>query len=740
MTDEQISELLKAGYGDAADRGRWPAAPSALGSRLVHRVRRRRAVRGAALTGLAALTTGAVLAPGLLSRPPDTPRLTLTAATLSAYADCPAMLKGLVERATPLVGPYGYGASRYGVAVDALGSVEPGAGLPAAGAPREAASAAPSAAAAAVLPAAGLAEGTASTGSGSTAGAGTAAKSGGEASYHSSTTNRTRGVDEPDTVKTDGRLLVSVTGGGWLHTTDPVAAKPLGALKIRAGGPLTVLLVGERAVVLGGGVAAPVAPDSTRPVTGSLTVVDLHDPAAPRVERTVALSAEVVSARLLGATVRLVTRAQPPALRWQQPSPGGDAEGERARTANLALLAAATADDWLPSYSVVAADGRATATGRLYDCTAVEHPQQGDGADTTGVLSFDPASAQGPQGAVAVVGSGDTAYATGTHVWVATTRGLQGGPFPVPLVGSGPASCCGSPPRSGTGDTQLHLFDVTTAAQTRYVASGELPGALLDQTALDEAPDGTLRAVTTDPARASTALTTLQPRPDKTLARMGRLDGLAPGEQVQSVRFVGALAYVVTFRQTDPLTVLDVSQPASPRLRGELRVPGYSALLTEAEPGHLLGVGMAGDAEGRLTGVGVGLFDVGNPDAPTRLDALGLAPPTMTDSHGRSYPVATSSPALADPHAFLYWRPARLAMLPLSVQGRPADLACVRVEPDHLVRVYTLSHRDRPGRGSTSVSRALVVGAHVLTVSDRGVLLSSLASGADQGWAPFAGG
>ncbi len=733
MTDEQISELLKAGYGDAADRGRWPAAPSALGSRLVHRVRRGRLVRGAALTGIAALTTGAVLAPGLLSRPPDTPRLTLTAATLSAYADCPAMLKGLVERATPLVGPYGYAVPGYDGGVATSGGVEQGLGSPARAA-GSAAAAAPAAPAAAPVPAAG----SAADAAGSTVGK--AASTGAEAPYHSSTTNRTRGVDEPDTVKTDGRLLVSVTQSGWLHTTDPVAAKPLGALKIRAGGPLTVLLVGKRAVVLGGGVAAPVAPDSTRPVTGSLTMVDLHDPAAPRVERTVALSAEVVSARLLGATVRLVTRAQPPALRWQQPSPGGDAEGERARTANLALLAAATADDWLPSYSVVAADGRATATGRLYDCTAVEHPQQGDGADTTGVLSFDPASAQGPQGAVAVVGSGDTAYATGTHVWVATTRGLQAGPFPVPLVGSGPASCCGSPPRSGTGDTQLHLFDVTTATQTRYVASGELPGALLDQTALDEAPDGTLRAVTTDPARASTALTTLQPRPDKTLARVGRLDGLAPGEQVQSVRFVGALAYVVTFRQTDPLTVLDVSQPTSPRLRGELRVPGYSALLAEAEPGHLLGVGMAGDAEGRLTGVGVGLFDVRNPDAPARLDALGLAPPPVTDSRGHSYPVPTSSPALADPHAFLYWRPARLAMLPLSVQGRPADLACVRVEPDHLVRVYTLSHRDRPGRGSTSVSRALVVGAHVLTVSDRGVLLSSLASGAGQGWAPFAGG
>jgi len=687
-----------------------------------------RLVLGGALTGVVLLIAVAVLTRGAGaggSTGRRAPRLALTAASLSSYADCPALLAGLVERATPLVGPYGLGGGDVRVYGEGAAT--------------------PAASAAAGAPTSGLAPGL-------TAGAAPGAPAAPEragAPYHSSTTDRTRGVDEPDIVKTDGRLLVSVSSGGWLHITDAASARQLGALHLPATGPLTLLLVGRRAIVVGGAVTAPVAPDSTRPVQSSVTVVDLADPAAPVVERTLALTADITGARLLGGTVRLVTRVGAPALRFPPPAPGGDADLDRARTNNLAVVRAATADDWLPSFSVIAHDGRATATGRLYDCAAVQHPSRGDGIDQTGVLSFDPASPRGPAGAVAVLGAGDTTYATGTHVWVATTRGEQpqlfstGGPARAPAyVGAGgpgyPVPCCEPPFAASGGTTQLHLFDVGDPVGTRYVASGEVPGALHDQTALDEGRDGSLRVVTTGgtspgtgPSGAATALTILRSRPDATLQRIGRLDGLAAGEQVQAVRFVGDLAYVVTYRQIDPLTVLDVADPTSPRVRGELRTPGYSTLLADAEAGHLLGVGVAAGGRDGKPSVGLALFDVRHPEAPRRLAALSLQP-------------LSTSPALSDPHAFLYWRAARLAMLPLTTYGGSGRgttaLACVRVEPTRLVRVYTLDHTGRAGRGDAGVQRALVVGPHVLTVSDRGVLISSLAAGADQAWAPFAAG
>jgi hypothetical protein len=88
------------------------------------------------------------------------------------------------------------------------------------------------------------------------------------------------------------------------------------------------------------------------------------------------------------------------------------------------------------------------------------------------------------------------------------------------------------------------------------------------------------------------------------------------GEQVYAVHFAGPLAYVVTFRRTDPLYVLDLSNPADPKAVGELTVPGYSDYLYPVADGRLLGVGRAADAQGVAQGLQLSLFDVANPAQP----------------------------------------------------------------------------------------------------------------------------
>lgn len=91
-----------------------------------------------------------------------------------------------------------------------------------------------------------------------------------------------------------------------------------------------------------------------------------------------------------------------------------------------------------------------------------------------------------------------------------------------------------------------------------------------------------------------------------------------PGEQVYAVRFLGDRGYVVTFRQVDPLYVLDLSDAADPRVAGVLEVPGFSQDLFDAGDGWLLGVGRDADANGFITAVAVSLFDVRDPTAPKR--------------------------------------------------------------------------------------------------------------------------
>ncbi|MDX1449294.1 MAG: beta-propeller domain-containing protein, partial [Acidimicrobiia bacterium] len=118
-------------------------------------------------------------------------------------------------------------------------------------------------------------------------------------------------------------------------------------------------------------------------------------------------------------------------------------------------------------------------------------------------------------------------------------------------------------------------------------------------------------------------VTVLRPSGDL-LNTIGMVDGLGLTERIFAVRFMGDVGYVVTFRQTDPLYVVDLSSPTAPAVVGELKIPGYSAYLHPVADGRLLGVGQDADEEGRVLGTQISLFDVSNPANPQRIDQVTL--------------------------------------------------------------------------------------------------------------------
>ena len=127
-----------------------------------------------------------------------------------------------------------------------------------------------------------------------------------------------------------------------------------------------------------------------------------------------------------------------------------------------------------------------------------------------------------------------------------------------------------------------------------------------------------------------------------------------PGEQVYGVRFVGDRGYVVTFRRTDPLYVLDLSNPADPKTAGELEIAGFSEHLFPLDGGLLLGIGRNADLQGRITGLKLALFDVANANAPRALAEQSLGGPgsEMTldySRHGLNYLVKGNVVRLAMP-------------------------------------------------------------------------------------------
>jgi len=252
-----------------------------------------------------------------------------------------------------------------------------------------------------------------------------------------------------------------------------------------------------------------------------------------------------------------------------------------------------------------------------------------------------------PAGATEVAGGGSLLYGTAKALYVATTLWA-----PPEADGSATTSTSTSTSTStGTGSTapstSIHRFALD---DLRWTGSGRVPGIPLNQFAFDE-NGGVLRVATTVeesrvfavpenamPVDGSSApVRTIAPQTPKVdnlivtldtdgdLDERGRLSGLGkPGERIQGVRFSGDVAYVVTFRQTDPLYVVDLSDPNGPRTAGELHLPGFSSYLHPVGDGLMVGIGRAGTEEGRLQGAQAELFDVSDPRSPRLVDQEAL--------------------------------------------------------------------------------------------------------------------
>ena len=101
---------------------------------------------------------------------------------------------------------------------------------------------------------------------------------------------------------------------------------------------------------------------------------------------------------------------------------------------------------------------------------------------------------------------------------------------------------------------------------------------------------------------------------DKDLKVKGKIEGLAKGEYIKSARFMGDMAYFVTFRQTDPLFSVDVSNPEKPKVIGYLKIPGFSEYLHPFGGGLLFGLGQdADEVKGGVKGLKLSMFDISNP-------------------------------------------------------------------------------------------------------------------------------
>jgi len=505
------------------------------------------------------------------------------------------------------------------------------------------------------------------------------------------------GVDEPDLAKLAGGLLVTV-GDDALQLVrtgrDPVR---LGRLPLERGTyGAELLLDGDRALVVipDGGADGPqldaAVPSASTPRSRTvLRLADLSDPREPRWLERWEVDGAYVSARLVDGTVRLVTRSVPEVRSELPRRLHGRNRQAQALHVNREAASRITLDDVLPRAVRTDPSGAVLSDGPAVSCDRVSSAPRSAGAGLLLVSTLRPGNGLDPLDGVGVRSDGDLVYAAADRLVVGTSRWAT----------SAQAGKRGR--RTGAGvSTELHAFDTSQPDSTRYVATGSVPGYVYGRWALSQ-HEGALRVVTTsappwqDTSGAGSQITVLQER-GAALVRVGSVGGLGRGEQVKAVRYLGDLAAVVTFRQTDPLHVLDLGDPAAPRLLGELEVPGYSAYLHPVGDDRLLGIGLEGDA------LQAQLFDLSDRTHPARLSRLTLGRPDWT--------------ALEESRAFAYDPVRRLAVLPARSRHGHGAAVGVRVGQDgRLQQVGSLPL-------AASALRVLSDGDRVYAVTERDVV------------------
>lgn len=461
-----------------------------------------------------------------------------------------------------------------------------------------------------------------------------------------STTNiQVSGVDEADTVKTDGQYIYTVTApqtygyytyeaypqtnsSVFIIDSDPqnptVVSKiqlgngtePAGLYLSDDGSKLVVLASKYETYTFAGGAIPDRAYNSMLQAYHSdvytyLNVYDVSNKATPTLTRNLTVSGSYFNSRMIGNDVYTVV-SQPASV--------------YGNTVTLPTMSTGVQESSIVPSSIYYAD-----MNDSNYCTFTSF---------YGVDIAD--SAVAPTNLTVVMGGASTMYVSTSNIYVT-----------YPLW-------------SSNGDyTSIYRIAIN-GLQLSFEAKGTVPGSIINQYAMDEY-NGYLRLATNWQGLTTEAINNQAGTKmnnvyvlDQTLTITGKLEGLAQNENLHSARFMGDKCYLVTFKNTDPLFVIDVSQPENPRVLGELKIPGYSDYLHPYDETHLIGLGketVASEDEdfAWYQGLKLALFDVSDVNKPSLLSNY-----TIGDR-------GTYSSALSDPHAFLFDKTSGLLVIPVNL-------------------------------------------------------------------------
>lgn len=490
----------------------------------------------------------------------------------------------------------------------------------------------------------------------------------------SSTNNQVANVDEADLVKTDGEYIYLVQGSelrivrAWPAENAQLVSRhgfTGQAKKLFVQGNRVVVYVSQPRSSSAGSDTSWMRSQSADCTYGydcdfsgdgtatQIVVFDVSDHGAPRLVRQIDLPGSLIAARRIGNAVHTVVSIAElgvPQLEayynYRCGSPlTGDALQveldaiEAMRVRNNAIIDAAKFN-----VGTLAREGEMPLNA--LDCSDFYKESVGANTGITTLLSLDMVADGAPRLANILSRAG-AVYASDSSLYLSVRQNPGG--F---------AWYDGVPAEEVS---TVHRFNIGSAPSTTgYVGSGFVPGHVLNQFSMDEY-DGSLRIATSkgwvpDPAVES-LLSVLQPE-GASLKVVGQVSGIGPGEDIRSVRFQGNRGYIVTFKKTDPLFVLDLAHPNQPQLVGELKIPGFSTYMHPLDDTHLLALGYEADDQGTFAwfnGIQLQIFDVAQPTNPTLLQKK------VYGTRG------SSSSALTDHLGFTFLPDRKLLALPMNI-------------------------------------------------------------------------
>jgi uncharacterized secreted protein with C-terminal beta-propeller domain len=587
--------------------------------------------------------------------------------------------------------------------------------------------------------------------------------------YYTRTNNQVVGVDEADRVKTDGKYIYTIHGRqvvivkSWpARSTQVVARYEVG----KRSTPHQLFINGDRLVVFSRSyvrLGLTSRPPTTRHgrrhrpypryrnrYMTKVTVLDIKDRKKPKLIANIDVEGSMLRARMIGRNVYLVSNFRfgvPQAIwtvlrKYNRYRYGGMTTAALAQLRSDIRRAVTTLplSQLMPVIRFEHQPGVYTVRP-LLGCSDLYLPTTGIQSNLLTLTRIN--THGGPVHATGVMASGMKVYASKTSLYTAAS-----------------ATNPRNPRQSGTA---IHKFDLgSKEGAPRFAASGWVPGNLLNQFSMDE-HKGHLRVAVTErgyvgkvPWRrwrrwrgrswtTSSAVFVLKQK-GEALCTVGAVRGLAPNERIYAARMMGDKGYLVTFRRTDPLYTLDLSEPTEPTVKGELKIPGFSSYIHPLGKNKLLTVGQNADASGRVLGAHLQIFDVSDLSNPRR-----TAHYELTTGRGTS-----RSAAQWDHHAFTYNARKNILALPLTVYryhahgGHFNGLVLVKVNPDATGDTSTgfreigaIDHSDLAQRAACArspyhcnrpvynfwnvpISRSLFIDEHLYTLSTQGLKVNKL--------------